>query len=372
MKNLYVEIHALEPVPANNMNRDRSGRPKTIEFGGTQRAMVSSQCWKRAEREKFPTEMLGYRTRYIAEMVEKEITAIDPALEEETIKKYAEAILNTAGINKDVTFFIARDAATRLAQLALDKKDTLKLKKDKKAKTEKYVFDDKEVKKTATEIVQNTITADIALFGRMNAKKKELNVDAACQFAPAITTHGVQIENDFFSAKDDIKVEFTGEGAGNGSAHLGEKQYVSGTYYRYATVNVRDLSENLGVPDESVVEVVKEHIIDFIESIPKGSINAYDNYVIPEYIYVTITDKQPFSFANAYEKPVYSNGSGFFDKSLEKLVDYAENIYSKRKCYRPKKTYVCGKETALGKGTSIDELLDNLGEGLKEEMSKGE
>ena len=49
-KNLYLDIHVLQTVPASNINRDDSGAPKTALYGGVTRARVSSQSWKHAMR----------------------------------------------------------------------------------------------------------------------------------------------------------------------------------------------------------------------------------------------------------------------------------------------------------------------------------
>ena len=42
-----VEIHALQNFAPSNLNRDDTGAPKDALFGGTRRARVSSQCFKR-------------------------------------------------------------------------------------------------------------------------------------------------------------------------------------------------------------------------------------------------------------------------------------------------------------------------------------
>jgi len=54
------------------VNRDENGNPKTITFGGEERATVSSQAWKRAMREYFKenyTFECGTRTQYIKKIV---------------------------------------------------------------------------------------------------------------------------------------------------------------------------------------------------------------------------------------------------------------------------------------------------------------
>jgi CRISPR system Cascade subunit CasC len=72
-----VDVHVLQTVPPSCVNRDDTGSPKTAMYGGTVRARVSSQAWKKAMRDMFkdifPIEDLGARTKNIVKMVADEI-----------------------------------------------------------------------------------------------------------------------------------------------------------------------------------------------------------------------------------------------------------------------------------------------------------
>lgn len=59
-KRLYVDVHVLQNVPPSCVNRDDTGSPKTAVYGGTTRARVSSQAWKRAVRRMFMDQMAEY------------------------------------------------------------------------------------------------------------------------------------------------------------------------------------------------------------------------------------------------------------------------------------------------------------------------
>src|SRR5699024_12646885 len=64
---------------------------------------------------------------------------------------------------------------------------------------------------------ENT-AADIAMFGRMLASSPKFNVEAACQVAHVFTVHSVVVEDDYFTAVDDLN-----DGSEDaGSAHIGE------------------------------------------------------------------------------------------------------------------------------------------------------
>jgi CRISPR system Cascade subunit CasC len=48
---MYVELHAIQSFALPNLNRDDTGAPKTLTYGGVRRARISSQCLKRAMRK---------------------------------------------------------------------------------------------------------------------------------------------------------------------------------------------------------------------------------------------------------------------------------------------------------------------------------
>ena len=103
---------------------------------------------------------------------------------------------------------------------------------------ENETLDKKEVKK----ILMEGNSLDLALFGRMVADNPELNVDASAQVAHAISTHEIIPEYDYFTALDDLQ-----EKEKSGAALIQTTQYDSATLYRYANINMAELSYNFGV-----------------------------------------------------------------------------------------------------------------------------
>ena len=216
MNKLYVDFHVIQTVPPSCINRDDEGRPKTAFYGGVTRARISSQAWKHAIRTEFKKlfsdDELGFRTKNANQLIASYLDGDE--------KKGTEA-LSKAGIkSKDVLFFISTKQAKGLANLILNgEKESVKYKK----------------------VLQQNPSIDMALFGRMVAEDVELNIDAACQVAHAISTHAVQTEYDYFTALDDLSSE-NSQFAG----HLGTSEFYSSTFYRYATVNIKDLINSLG------------------------------------------------------------------------------------------------------------------------------
>src|SRR5690625_7850686 len=77
MENSYtnkrIEFHVLQSFPVTCLNRDDVGAPKTAVIGGTTRARVSSQSWKRQVRlslQDFGVK-LGIRTKKINELLKQ-------------------------------------------------------------------------------------------------------------------------------------------------------------------------------------------------------------------------------------------------------------------------------------------------------------
>ena len=83
---------------------------------------------------------------------------------------------------------------------------------------------------------------DIAMFGRMLADDPEFNREAAVQVAHAITTHRAVVEDDYYTAVDDLKRPSEDAGAG----FVGEAGFGAGLFYLYACVNRDLLVRNLG------------------------------------------------------------------------------------------------------------------------------
>ena len=84
-------------------------------------------------------------------------------------------------------------------------------------------------------------TADLALFGRMLASSPDCNVEAPVRWHIAVTVHKVAVEDDFFTAVDDLNRRE--EDAG--SAHMGEQGFAAGLFYLYVCIDCELLQENL-------------------------------------------------------------------------------------------------------------------------------
>ena len=310
-KRLFVDFHVLQNVPPSCVNRDDTGSPKTAVYGGTTRARVSSQAWKRAIRRMFMEELadkeVGVRTKYVLDLLVQAIQKIAP---DENAEKLAEDALAAVDVKvkaskteprkvTDALFFISPAQVDALAKLAVDGQ------KDKK-----------EMKNA----LNSEPSLDVALFGRMVASNPELNMDASCQVAHCISTHTVHNEYDYFTAVDDCALADNA-----GAAHLDTVEYNSSTLYRYATICVNDLQKNMG---GDVSQAVRSFGEAFICSMPTGKQNTFANRTNPDFVYVTIREDQPVNLVGAFEKPVPASAEGYMQRSADALLTYAGKVYT--------------------------------------------
>lgn len=364
MSNLYMDLHVIQTVPPSCLNRDDTGSPKTAIYGGTQRARVSSQAWKRAMRiffQDLPTlDFVGYRTKNTVKLVAEEIRKNKPEIDEPAACAMATHMLELATakkdsdkknadfFNKNVLFFISNRQIESIALLAIDfaeltqtasKKESKALEKTYRANAEAALLDGPSI--------------DILLFGRMAAGKPTLNYDASAQVAHSISTHTVSTEYDYFTAVDDF-----GEESNAGAGHLGTVEYNSSTLYRYSTVNLRELARHL-TPDELVL-AARGFAEAFIRSMPTGKQNTFANRTVPDLVYVTFRTDQPVNLAGAFEKPVPASSDGYVAKSIEALFEYASQVYEDYLA-SPSASWVIGSDTnAPAEKVNLATLLDNI------------
>ena len=358
MKNnerLYVDVHVLQTVPPSCVNRDDTGSPKTAVYGGVTRARVSSQSWKRAMRlmfrNEFPDEQLGLRTKRIVKLVADEIQRLAP--QENSAEKLAINALTAAGLKikdaqkgTDALFFISEAQVRALARLVVVTPDFIK------------VAGTKEIKQAAADALRQYPGIDIALFGRMVADDPTLNTEACAQVAHCISTHKVNNEYDYFTAVDDLSPEDNA-----GAAHLGTVEFNSSTLYRYATVAVHKLNEQLG---GDTVRTVKEFVSAFVRSMPDGKQNTFANRTLPDAVLVTVRRDQSVNLVGAFERPVYAGENGYVEPSAKRMCEYAKEVYADF-AGEPEASFVTGRALGtLAEPCSFTELLNKLGAKLEE------
>ena len=137
---------------------------------------------------------------------------------------------------------------------------------------------------------------DVAMFGRMLANApSRFNVEAAVQVAHAVTVHEVAVEDDYFTAVDDLNKEEDDAGA----AHLGETEFASGLFYEYICINKTLLEKNLGNTEKgkTLANTAIRALVESAAKIaPSGKQNSFASRAYASYLLVEKGPQQPRSF----------------------------------------------------------------------------
>jgi CRISPR system Cascade subunit CasC len=142
--------------------------------------------------------------------------------------------------------------------------------------------------------------ADVAMFGRMLADAPHFNRDAAVQVSHAFTTHQAIVEDDFYTAVDDLKTPAEDAGAG----FVGDAGFGSGVFYLYACVDCDLLEANLGGDRELAQRSVAALVEALATATPLGKRNSFAHQVRASHIRAEWGRQQPRSLAGAFFKAI--------------------------------------------------------------------
>jgi CRISPR system Cascade subunit CasC len=312
----FLQLHLLTFYPPSNLNRDDTGRPKTATVGGVPRLRISSQALKRAWRTSSVfaerlREHRGERTQRFGEEIQ--------------------AHLRERGTAPERALAIARDIAQHFGKVKPERDAT-------PARTEQLAFISPEeraaaldladriaggeaVELTPEQLLRHTDTAaDIAMFGRMLADNPIYNREAAVQVAHAITTHRVTVEDDYYTAIDDLKTADEDAGAG----FVGELGFGSGIFYIYACVDTALLVRNLG-GERALAAASCAALAEAGATVsPKGKQPSFAARARAHYIRAEFGNAQPRTLAGAFVRPVA--GADLASCSVTRLEDWRQKL----------------------------------------------
>lgn len=299
MKNpLRIEYHILQSFPVTCLNRDDVGAPKSAVVGGIPRARVSSQCWKRQVRlamQAFGIK-LGVRTKKVAELLAAAMRRA--GADEAAATLCADKI--AAVLSDDTLLFISDTEAEAFAAYA------------KELDFDAAAIKEKELGKVGKKALNPAVDAlDIALFGRMVAKAPDMNIEAAANFAHAISTHKVTNEVEFFTALDDLQDE-------PGSAHMGSLEFNAATYYRYISLDLGQLAQTLG-PDADLNAAVEAFTKALFVAVPSARQTTQSGASPWEFAKVLVRRGQRLQVP--FEAAVKAQG-GYLQPSIAALKEY--------------------------------------------------
>lgn len=368
----YVNYHILISHSPSNLNRDDMNMQKTAVFGGAKRTRISSQSLKRAMRHsEYYINNIGKpsdRTRQLGKLTAKYVEALQGKYDESLVKSVISLISGESEIKENTqsgavaawTVSEVEQYCQLYQQLQEQFPDEKEFEKEwKNATDKKKLLDDKTKVKLFREALQNG--QDIALSGRMATSGIMTIVDASLAVAHAITTHTVDTDIDWFTAVDDLNQEI-GE---TGSAHLDTTEFSSGVFYRYASLNLRQLQENLGDVDRKQALEIAAHVLHMLATVvPSAKQNAFAAFNLADFALVSFSD-QPISLANAFENPVKARGNGLMEPSINALLDYHKTISGAYGLTDDKEALFSTKKCNLENAMNMDADLSKLREWLR-------
>jgi CRISPR system Cascade subunit CasC len=327
----FVQLHLLTSYPPSNLNRDDLGRPKTAVMGDVNRLRVSSQSLKRAWRtsDLFKDALSGHigkRTRALGRKVYRDLRQRD--------------------ISREDAIDWSREIAGHFASLDASDSDADDVKESEEDPTEAGILDTGQLFHLSPEefsrvedltqriaergegpeddeldvLRERTNAIDISMFGRMLADNAEYNVEAAVQVSHALTVHGVTVEDDFFTAVDDLNTD-----EDTGSGHMGELEFGSGVYYLYLCINRHQLAANLGPEHQDLVDPSMQALTEAAAKVaPEGKQATFGSRAYASYLLAEKGDQQPRSLSVAFLQPV--EGRDVMAQAIDALEEQVQTF----------------------------------------------
>lgn len=370
----FLSLHLLETLAAVLPVRDENGSPKTLVYGGAERHMITSQARRRAERVHarnranagqgpLAGRTTGLRTREWALITARalesghgwnkdEAVTTARAVLEATGLKFGDPSKKTVANLTKVLLFAPSDTGDRIAAHIAAEAEELRAWRDAyltaqaatappKRGTRKPSQDnggDEEgeaaaktkdlppLPKTSRAAVLTALAPrdaiDIALYGRFLAEIADSpNVDGAVQSAHAFTIHEAEQVDDFYAAADDAKLErkknaldFLDAADDAGAGMTGYQALISGTFYRHAVLDRRQLKVNLqvaGMTEEQATQAAiaaeQEFVNAFVEAFPEAKKNSTASTGSLPSLVLAFEGERPYNYAGAFQKPVDEN-----------------------------------------------------------------
>lgn len=369
----FLSLHLLETLAAVLPVRDENGSPKSMMYGGVERHMITSQARRRAERVHarnranegkgaLAHRSMGVRTREWALITGKSLVQ-DHGWEQEEAVVTARAVIEATGLKfgdpekktvanlTKVLLFAPADAGSRIAQHIQEHADDVltwrdeyvaaqaaAARKAKRGRGKKQDDADGEEAESGTRAVlpplatatRNAVllalaprdAVDIALYGRFLAEIADSpNVDGAVQSSHAFSVQEAEQVDDFYAAADDAKLDrkrnaldFLDAADDAGAGMTGYQSLISGTFYRHAVLDRRQLRTNLraaGMREEEAEEAAEaaelEFVNAFVEAFPEAKKNSTASTGSLPALVLAFEGERPYNYAAAFQRPIDEN-----------------------------------------------------------------
>lgn len=363
----FVNFHVLISHSPSCLNRDDMNMQKTAVFGGRTRVRTSSQSLKRAIRTSdYYHANLGapsVRTRDLGLLTEILTKRLEGRYEGDLVARALALMSGKEGI-------AGGEDADAVAPWSVEEVAYFcELIRGGEAEPKQI---EKRIQKEAGPFrAAMSKAVDIALSGRMatSGLMTHLPVDGALAVAHAITTHAVEPQDvDWFTAVDDL----TQDAGETGAGHLNTQQFSAGVFYRYASLNLRQLQVNLGLlPTIAAAETpesrnkaleIARHVAHLLATVvPDAKQQSFAAHNLADFVIASFAD-QPVSLANAFEQPVERDGKlgGFLRPSTERLAAYWSQVNDAYGLKEQARAFAVAADVASGDRPSRVPTLSDL------------
>ena len=174
------------------------------------------------------------------------------------------------------------------------------------------------------------------------------NAEAAMSVAHSLTTHNADIEVDWFTACDDL--------AKQGSGHIGTTEFSSGVFYRYASIDLDLLANNIKQPTTEALRIVCALIKCFARVTPTAKQKTCAAYNFAEFVMIEKSN-QPISLVNAFRKPIPNTGE-VMEASIQSLVSHYEDLVNGYDLQSQAKAFDMTKTTNSTKITVVNKISE--------------
>ncbi|MFF8767451.1 type I-E CRISPR-associated protein Cas7/Cse4/CasC [Nocardiopsis dassonvillei] len=365
----FLSLHLLETLAAVLPVRDENNAPKTIVYGGFERHMITSQARRRAERMHardransgvgpLAGHTMGQRTREWALLTARALEKTHGWEKDESVIT-ARAVLEAVGLKfgdpskttvanlTKVLLFAPADTGERIAAHIGTHAEEVRLWRDTYLKAQTSAAKPKRGKRATPEGSEGSgedgaesknlpplpkesraavlialaprDAIDIALYGRFLAEIPDSpNVEGAVQSAHAFTIQEAETVDDFYAAADDAKLDrkknaldFLDAADDAGAGMTGYQSLISGTFYRHAVLDRRQLRTNLqaaGMTEseaaEAAVAAEQEFVTGFVEAFPEAKKNSTASTGSLPALVLAFEGERPYNYAAAFQKPI--------------------------------------------------------------------
>lgn len=363
----FINFHILISHSPSCLNRDDMNMQKSAIFGGKRRVRISSQSLKRTMRTSdYYKVNLGepsIRSHHLDLLKEAFLNdeklkiEFNDAIVQEALERFVKTQITSEESNNDQTdddpeskpdkklavapwvkeeFRVLCRVVKEVRNAGLAAEEEEKAKKDYEKQKQPKKGEKKPLEHFRGQIIAKKIEAkmkeskaallaaigsakDVALSGRMATSGLMTTIDGALAVAHVITTHAVDADIDWFTAVDDLQEL--------GSGHLDTQEFSSGVFYRYASLNIGQLQENLGnAPREKALEIAA-HVLHLMATVvPSAKQQSFAAHNLADLAMVSFSDI-PVSLANAFEEPIKS-APGFIKPSVKALHEYWQAVHN--------------------------------------------